>query len=323
MSEELQVARNTGSPAPSNIPPTKDETKKWLDELVLQTSPPPIHEKALSLQKRILQKGKSWDNLKPELEALANEIALQQQLLQQQKMPTSVQVAFPSPIIHDPRVDSLIRKLQEMDIAKQMKQEIIQDVENTKERLRSDVYDNLTKITKLKKDVSDRDEIIDDLKKKIQELTKEKEQLEKKIKTLAGEIEELKKTVGDLQYATAQKDMKMETMLEIHATELQKVTEKMQAMEEAHKKQMESSQSRLLVGETLKIMIKAIYSHVHPTFELKKPKYYYNMQEIDQHMARYDTDEERTQALQRWNTLKGNDKTQSHYDSRIKMLLFP
>ena len=202
-----QSPRSSTPSLPSVLPySNKDEVKKWLEHvLTLQGLPQALSERASTLKNRINVKGQPWDELKPELEALHNDCIVEQQ---RQQILQQIEVQLPTSVLRDARVDDLVRKVYELDITKQIKDEVTADMENTRKRLAANIEDNFDKIQQLKNDLADRDKTIMDLKEKLKKLTREKKELESKIKTLESEIDELKQEVGKLQVQVAERDKK-------------------------------------------------------------------------------------------------------------------
>ena len=317
-SQSLSVRPSSQTDA-SPPPPynNKEEAKKWLDQILkIQNITGDLHEKAVKLKDRINTKGQPWDKLKPELEYLHYEVfqwAQQQPARQQIESLAFLEVGIPAPVLRDPRVDVLVQRFQELDVAKKLKGEITTDMENTKIRLKSDIDDNFNKIKQLKSDLAERDETIVDLRNKLKQLAKEKEELENKIKSLENEIRDLKQEVGQLQVTMAEKDQKIEKIMERHAKEMGTVTDeanqmkiRIKGLEDRNEELAKMNESRIVVGETMKILVKAIYKHVHPTLQLRK-RTFYAVCEIADHLdTKYRSNpSEKVAAEGRWNRLKG------------------
>ena len=302
-----QSPRSSTPSLPSVLPYTnKDEAKKWLEQvLTLKELPQTLSDKANTLQKRINVKGQPWDELKPELEALYNELVAEQQRqqLMRQQIP---QFQLSASVLRDPIVDDLVRKVHELDITKQIKDEVTADMENTKKRLAADIGDNFDKIQKLKSDLAERNKTITDLQEKLKKLTEEKKELESKIKTLENEIDELKQEVGKLQIQVAERDKKIETLIEMHDKRWESMTERIDELEAENRELAKMNESKIVVGETMKIMVKAIYIHVHSTLKHRK-RNSYSVYEISDHLTKKYTvgSAEKKAAEERWEKLKG------------------
>ena len=303
-----QSPRSSTPSLPSALPySNKDEAKRWLEHvLTLQGLPQALSERASTIQKRINVKGQPWDELKPELEALYNECVVAEQ--QRQQILQQIQVQLPPSVLRDARVDDLVRKVYELDITKQLKDEVTADMENTWKRLATNIEDNFDKIQQLKSDLVDRDKTIVDLKEKLKKLTREKKELENKIKTLDNEIDELKQEVGKLQVLVAERDKKIESLMEMHDKRLESMTDRIEELEAKNRELAKMSESKIVVGETMKIMVKAIYMHVHPTVKHRK-RNSYSVYEISDHLAKKYTSDpvEKKAAEERWEKLKGSD----------------
>ena len=299
--------RSSTPPRRSSLPlpySNKEEAKKWLEYIIsIKDLPQVIHERAVNLDRKINIKGKSWDDLKDDLQALHNDL---------QKAVPSLQIGMNIlGVPPDPRLDLVIQKLNELGMKERLKTEIEGEMENIKKRLKSDIEENYDKIDKLRKDVADRDDTIRELRAELRELTVQKEKLEKQIKTLTSEIEDLKNVVGKLQIAVAEKDQNIEKLMQIHANQLEKVNgealdmkRKIKELQDRNEELAKMNESRILVGETMKKMIKAMYKHVHPTLPLRK-KAAYAIREIGEHMTRYTDFTEKQEAQDRWHKLKG------------------
>ena len=302
-----QSPRSSTPSLPSPLPYTnKDEAKRWLEHvLTLQGLPQALSERASTLQKRINVKGQPWDELKPDLEALYNEcVAAEQQ--RQQILQQIFQVQFPTSVLRDARVDDLVRKVYELDITKQVKDEVTADMENTRKRLATNIEDNFAKIQQLKSDLADRDKTIMDLKEKLKKLTREKKELESKIKTLEKEIDELKQEVGQLQLQVEERDKKIKTLIEMHDKRLESMNQRIDELEAKNRELAKMSESKIVVGETMKIMVKAIYMYVHSTLQHRK-RNSYSVYEISDHLTKKYTlgSAEEKAAEERWEKLKG------------------
>ena len=296
-----QAPRSSTPSLPSSLPySNKDEAKRWLEHVItLQGLPPALSERASTLQKRINVKGQPWDELKPELEALYNECVVAEQQGQQ--------ILQQNIVIRDTRLDDLVRKVHELDITKKIKDEVTADMENTRKRLATNIEDNFDKIQQLKSDLADRDKTIMDLKEKLKKLTREKKELENKIKTLENEIDELKQEVGKLQVLVAERDKKIESLMEMHGKRLESMTDRIEELEAKNRELAKMSESKIVVGETMKIMVKAIYMHVHSTLKHRK-RNSYSVYEISDHLAKkYFDPVEKKAAEERWEKLKGSD----------------
>ena len=302
-----QSPRSSTPSLPSALPySNKDEAKRWLEHvLTLQGLPQALSERASTLQKRINVKGQPWDELKPELETLYNEFVAEQER-QHQILQQILQVPLPTSVLRDARVDDLVRKVQELQISKQIKDEVTADMENTRKRLATNIEDNFDKIKQLKSDLADRDKTIMDLREKLKKLTQEKKELESKIKTLENEIDELKQEVGKLQIQVAERDKKIETLIEMHDKRLESMTERIDELEAKNRELAKMNESKIVVGETMKIMVKAIYMHVHSTLKHRK-RNSYSVYKISDHLTKKYTfgSAEKKAAEERWEKLKG------------------
>ena len=321
MSKQNAQAVVLESPSPLALPfTTKEQAKKWLEfAITRQGLTQPLLDKAIHLlANEINIEGRSWNELENKLKPFYIEWLLFEQQKIQQFEQQIVQVDLPTPVLRDPRVDALARKYNELEIAKKIKQEIVSDLENTEKRLKSDTTDNYDKIQKLRRDLVERDDTIAELRNKLKELTREKEELEKKIEGLENEIEVLKCTVERLQVTVDEKDQKIERLMVMHAERMQKVSDEALDMKEKARinesriKELENrneelakmNESRIVVGETMKIMIKAIYKYVHREMPLTKWKSY-AIRDISDHMTKYKDNAPKLAAQERWDILKG------------------
>ena len=302
-----QYTRSSTPSLPSALPfSNKEEAKKWLeDTLALQGLPQALTEQASTLHKTLNAKDRPWDQLKPELETLHGHVVAEQtpKWLQQ------FQLQFPASVtVHDPRIDELVKKMKELEIAKQIKDEVAADMEKTRKRLEFDIDGNFDKIKQLRTDLADRDKTITDLEEKLLKLTREKKELENKIKTLENNIDALKQEVGNLQVMVAEKDGKIKSLMEMHEKRLESMVDRIEELEAKNKESAKMSQSKILVGETMKITVKAIYMHVHPTLKHRK-KNCYSVYEISDHLTKKYTSNpaEKKAAEERWEKLKGSD----------------
>ena len=287
----------------------KEEANKLLETIsTLQGLPPHLSERARDLQKRVNSKNQPWDEIKPELESL--QLSLQQ----------STQVQLQT--LRDTRLDILAKKINELEITKQVKDDVTAEMERTKKRLVSDIDDNFNKIRQLKEDLAERDQTIADLKERVQKLTTEKQELEKKIIVLENEIGELKQDVENLQATVAEKDRKIESLMEIHSKRLETMADKIDELETKNKELAKMNANKIVVGETMKIIVTAIYKHVHPTLNHRK-RNSYSVFEIGDHLhKRYfrDPDEKRA-AEERWERLKGRSTLISTLNYEVYRIL--
>ena len=175
------------------------------------------------------------------------------------------QLQFPASVtVHDPRIDELVKKMKELEIAKQIKDEVAADMEKTRKRLEFDIDGNFDKIKQLRTDLADRDKTITDLEEKLLKLTREKKELENKIKTLENNIDALKQEVGNLQVMVAEKDGKIKSLMEMHEKRLESMVDRIEELEAKNKELAKMSQSKIVVGETMKITVKG-YLHACPS----------------------------------------------------------
>ena len=303
-----QSQRSSTPSLPSALPfSNKEEAKKWLEHvLALQGLPQALTEQGITLQNRLNDKGQSWEELKPELEILRGNVLAEEQKLQ--LLQQILQVQVPATVLRDPRVEELVRKMNELEIAKQIKDEVTADMEKTRKRLEFDIDGNFDKIKQLRTDLADRDKTITDLEEKLLKLTSEKKELENKIKTLENNIDELKQEVGNLQVMVAKKDGEIKSLMEMHKKRLESMSDRIEELEAKNRELAKMSESKIVVGETMKITVKAIYKHVHPTLKHRK-KNCYSVYEISDHLTKkYTSDSaEKKAAEERWEKLKGSD----------------
>ncbi len=291
----------------------KEEARKWLkdtmnipkEQRILNDT---FHQQIVALDKKFSQKGESWDKHKEELHALyqAAVLALQQPALNQA---LQMQLNLPVPVVRDPRVDALNQKLQELTIVRAYKKEIEEDLDAKCTRLKEKIVDNEEKMIRLKGALNDRDETIAQLQREIKTLKLEKQELEHKIRELEGQIYEFITTVRDLQRTVKENENMLNIISKANenlAKRNDKLEDEIQRMKEREEEIRDMNESRIVVGEIIKMMVKNMYVYVHPTLPLRK-KTFYNLTEIQSHMRKYKGPEkaqEKANAKKRWEELK-------------------